>query len=151
MLIGLGLAVTLLVVLAPRAWARLQLSRAKHPSLAGHGRLAKRLARLVPPYAYRDHEFFAVDRAPEDVARARRDGFMRLATRLREQAPRTAAATAAMTPFVSDMQFIEHYRVPFQFAPIVGEYLPTTAFLRRSDGVTVTDLDGNTFYDLAGR
>ena len=43
---GLGaLALTL-----PRLKRRLELSRAKHPSLAGHSRLAKRIARLIPFY-----------------------------------------------------------------------------------------------------
>ena len=39
---------------------RLQLSRAKHPSLAGHSRMAKRIARLLPGYSYGEDEFFGV-------------------------------------------------------------------------------------------
>ena len=38
---------------APWARARLALSRAKHPSLAGHARLARRVARLLPYYEHR--------------------------------------------------------------------------------------------------
>ena len=34
-----------------KAYTRLQLSKAKHPSLAGHSRMAKRVARLVPFYS----------------------------------------------------------------------------------------------------
>ena len=46
---------------------RLQLSRAKHPSLAGHPRIPQFLARAVPHYEYGEDEFFAADDAPEDV------------------------------------------------------------------------------------
>ena len=35
----------------PRAAQRLQLSRAKHPSLTGHARMARRVAGLIPHYA----------------------------------------------------------------------------------------------------
>ena len=46
----LGLGVPLLLI--PRLLMRLQLSRAKHRSLAGHARMSRRLARLVPFYEY---------------------------------------------------------------------------------------------------
>ena len=38
--------------LVPRVRRRLELSRAKHPSLTGHSRMAKRVASLVPGYDY---------------------------------------------------------------------------------------------------
>ena len=38
------------LALLPAAKRRIELSRAKHRSLAGHSRMAKRLARLHPPY-----------------------------------------------------------------------------------------------------
>jgi len=37
---------------------RLNLSAAKHPSLGGHSRMAKRVTKLLPGYAYSDSEFF---------------------------------------------------------------------------------------------
>jgi glutamate-1-semialdehyde 2,1-aminomutase len=40
--------------------------------------------------------------------------------------------------------------VPFQYSGFVRRHLPAGAFLESSDGVTLTDLDGNRFYDLAG-
>jgi glutamate-1-semialdehyde 2,1-aminomutase len=40
---------------------RLDLSRAKHRSLAGHPRLARRLAALVPFYEYDEGRFFFSD------------------------------------------------------------------------------------------
>jgi len=38
--------------------------RAKHPSLGGHARLARHVARLLPFYQYDDSEIFQVDGAP---------------------------------------------------------------------------------------
>ena len=40
--------------------------------------------------------------------------------------------------------------MPFQFSRLVREHLGTGAFMQSSAGVTVTDLDGNVFYDLTG-
>ena len=44
---------------------RIELSQAKHASLAGHARIARRIARLVPFYAYDVERFFCSDGAPE--------------------------------------------------------------------------------------
>ena len=52
MALSAALAASGLAWLAPKAWRRLQLSRAKHRSLAGHSRMAKRLATWLPGYAY---------------------------------------------------------------------------------------------------
>jgi glutamate-1-semialdehyde 2,1-aminomutase len=51
---------------------------------------------------------------------------------------------------ISDLQFTASYRVPFQFRRIVRQHLRIGSFLQSSDGVTVTDLDGNRFFDLSG-
>ena len=51
---------------------------------------------------------------------------------------------------MSDLQFTARYRVPFQFSRMVREHLQGGAFLQSSSGTTVTDLDGNRFYDLTG-
>jgi glutamate-1-semialdehyde 2,1-aminomutase len=133
-----------------KARARLLLSRAKHPSLQGHARWARRLARLMPFYEYDTTRFFACDDAPLPVVASRRDAFEALASRLRERAPLSIEATRAAAPLVSDLQFVARYRVPFQFSRIVRTHLATGAFLESADGVTVTDLDGNVGYDLAG-
>ena len=62
----------LALALAPRLWARLLLSRAKHRSLAGHARLSRVVAQLVPYYRYDERRAFCVDGAPVAVARSRR-------------------------------------------------------------------------------
>ena len=51
---------------------------------------------------------------------------------------------------VSDLQFVETYRVPFQYSRLVRENLGAGAFVESSKGVTLTDPDGNVFYDLTG-
>jgi glutamate-1-semialdehyde 2,1-aminomutase len=130
--------------------ARLDLSRAKHPSLAGHSRIARRAAALVPYYEYDDARFFRSDDAPEEVVSRRRTGFARLSELYRTRFARTAALTAEVKDAISDLQFTEAYRVPFQYSRFVREHLPAGAFMASSSGVTLTDLDGNRFYDLTG-
>ena len=66
----------------PRLSQRLALSRAKHPSLAGHSRIARRVASLVPGYVYDEARFFGSDGAPPEIVARRREGFMRLAGQL---------------------------------------------------------------------
>lgn len=134
----------------PPAVRRLQLSRAKHPSLAGHARMAKRIARAIPAYAYDSRQFFRADDAPEGVAQAREAAFARLSDLFRTRFAKSRAETEAVRPGLSDLQFTGLYRVPFQFAEPVRKNLGAGAFMAASTGVTITDLDGNVFYDLAG-
>jgi glutamate-1-semialdehyde 2,1-aminomutase len=130
--------------------SRLRLSKAKHPSLGGHARLARRVAALVPFYQYGEDRVFAVDGAPGEVVARRRADFERLAGLYRSRHARTLRLTAEATAVISDLQFTEIYRVPFQFSRFVRDRLPVGAFLDASSGVTATDLDGNSFYDLTG-
>jgi len=139
-----------LPVLAIKAKARLELSRAKHRSLTGHARMGRRVASLIPFYDYDEDQFFQSDDAPADVAARRREAFMRLSDLYRQRFPRSVALTKEAAAGVSDLQFTSHYRVPFQYSRVVQQYLPTGSFLASSSGVTVTDLDGNVFYDLTG-
>jgi glutamate-1-semialdehyde 2,1-aminomutase len=133
-----------------KAWRRLQLSKAKHPSLAGHSLWAKRIGRLIPGYSYGEAQFFAADSAPADVVAQRRAGFERLSQRLRECAPTTLALTADTREGLSDLQFTGRYRVPFQFSDHARAHLPVGAFWAGAEGVELTDLDGNRFMDLTG-
>ena len=129
---------------------RLGLSRAKHRSLTGHARMAKRAAALVPFYEYDDETVFRADAAPEAIVAARRAGLAALSALYATRFARTVRATAALRECVSDLQFVDAYRVPFQFRRLVSDTLSAGSVLERSSGVTVTDLDGNTFYDLTG-
>jgi glutamate-1-semialdehyde 2,1-aminomutase len=133
-----------------KVYTRLQLSKAKHPSLRGHSRMASRFARLVPFYEYDEAEFFRSDGAPDAIADARKSGFERLAQVYRERFADTAQATSEMESGVSDLQFTANYRVPFQYRGLVRKHLKAGSFMESSSGVTLTDLDGNEFLDVAG-
>ncbi|MCB2062339.1 MAG: aminotransferase class III-fold pyridoxal phosphate-dependent enzyme [Novosphingobium sp.] len=140
----------LVAALSRKAFVRLRLSRAKHRSLAGHARMAKRLARMTPFYEFDRSEFFRADDPPEDVARKREEGFERLSAIYHERFPLTAKASAEVRQALSDVQFTSTYRVPFQFSRIVRESLPSGNFYKATQGVSIFDLDGNAFYDLTG-
>ena len=129
---------------------RLLLSRAKHPSLQGHARLSKLIARLVPFYEYDEDRFFDSDGAPSAVARQRRSAFDRLAQLFHTRAPKTLALSERIEPGISDLQFTKNYRVPFQYRRYVAERLKVGSLLQQSSGVMVTDLDGRADYDLTG-
>src|ERR1700752_752081 len=138
------------VVLARRLHTRLLLSRAKHPSLLGHARLAKRVARLMPAFSYSEERFFTSDGAPPDVADLRRTGFDRLSQRLTTRAPATLDATARLEQHVSDLQFTKQYSVPFPYREVVARHLRVGSLVRASAGVLVENLDDGWDYDLAG-
>jgi len=108
------------------------------------------MARWLPFYDYDESRFFQVDDAPPNVVNARRVAFTQLSQIFRSQHPNSIAWTLATAPMVADMQFVSRYRVPFQFSQVVREQIPLGSVLASSSGVTVTDLDGNTFYDLTG-
>ena len=129
---------------------RLDLSQAKHKSLAGHARIARRLASFVPFYDYDDEQFFCCDGAPAEVAARRRAGFERLSALYKTRFADGIRRTAEAADSISDLQFTDSYRVPFQFSHYVRTHLPAAAFMQSSAGVTVTDLDGNRFYDVSG-
>jgi glutamate-1-semialdehyde 2,1-aminomutase len=144
----LGTAAGLLT--ASKVRRRVQLSRAKQPGLVGHARLARRAAKLVPSYAFDEDEFFAADGAPPKAIERRKDGFGRLSALYRERFAKTAAYTAAIADGIPDIRFTSAYRIPFQFSPLVRERLPAGSFYQAANGVMLTDLDGNRFYDLTG-
>ena len=150
-LVPTALALAALAALAyPRARQRLELSLAKHPSLTGHSRMAKRVAAQLPGYAYDEARFFASDNAPPDVQAQRRTGFHQLAGVLRQRHAKSVALTDQAREGLPDLQFTGAYRVPFQYSPYLRQHITPGAFVQRSDGVTVTDLDGQTFIDLSG-
>ncbi len=129
---------------------RLDLSKAKHRSVAGHARMARRLAALIPFYAYDETRFFCSDGAPAYIAARRRNGFECLSSHNQTRFAETIRATAEAAESISDLQFTDAYRVPFQYRDYVSRHLPSAAFVKASEGVQVTDLDGNHLYDVSG-
>jgi glutamate-1-semialdehyde 2,1-aminomutase len=148
--VALGAAGAGSLVLLVAAKSRLDLSRAKHRSLAGHARWGKRIAALVRFYAYEETAFFRCDKPPEEIASHRQIGFEHLAALYARKYPKGRALAVQARASLSDLQFIDAYRVPFQFRAHVAEQLGSGVFYEASDGVTLTDVDGNRLYDLAG-
>src|SRR5262249_29130969 len=64
--------------------------------------------------------------------------------------PETINRTHALAGSISDLQFVNAYRVPFQFSRYVRAQLKVGSLLADSCGVHVRDLDGNVAYDLTG-
>jgi glutamate-1-semialdehyde 2,1-aminomutase len=143
-------AIAATAVVAPKVRARLALSRAKHRSLSGHSKMSRLVARLIPFYEFGIDDFFRSDGAPAEVAMQRRNGFFRLAGLYKDRYARSRQATSEAASQISDLQFTQSYRVPFQYSRLVREHLGAGSFMQSSAGVTLTDLDGNVFYDLAG-
>src|SRR5262245_56642213 len=118
---------------------RLQLSMAKHRSLAGHPRWAKRIAGLIPFYEFDEAAFFSSDASPSDVVARRRAGFEALARQYRQQFPRSIAGKESFRNVLSDLKFTEAYRVPYQYSRRVRECLGGSPILLASAGVRLTD------------
>jgi glutamate-1-semialdehyde 2,1-aminomutase len=132
------------------AWHRLQLSRAKHGSIAGHVRLSKRLARLIPYYEFDRDTFFRSDGASAELGERRGAGFDRLARNYAKRFTATRQLKSEIRDGLSDLQFTDAYRVPYQYSRLAREHLGAGPLFQSSSGVLLTDVDGNTFYDLAG-
>ncbi|MEZ5646565.1 MAG: aminotransferase class III-fold pyridoxal phosphate-dependent enzyme [Burkholderiaceae bacterium] len=134
----------------PMISQRLALSRAKHRSLAGHSRMAKRLARWLPAYHYDEFEFFSCDGADDSIVQRRREAFEALSAGFSSRYARSLAMTRQAREGLADLQLTGAYRVPFQFSSMVRQHLPVGAFVASAEGHSVTDLDGNRFIDLTG-
>jgi glutamate-1-semialdehyde 2,1-aminomutase len=134
----------------PYVKRRLELSRAKHPSLTGHSRMAKRVVSLLRGYEFTKEQFFSSDGAPEAVAKTRESAFYQLADLLQTRHAKSIEMTSEAREIISDLQFTGAYRVPFQFSPLVRQHLKVGSFLQSADGVFVTDQDCQKFYDLTG-
>src|SRR6478609_311162 len=130
----------------PKLKARVELSRAKHRSLAGHSKMSRRVAKLLPFYEFEGDKYFGCDGAPANVVMQRKEAFFRLARIYADRYPKGRAMTKEAAETISDLNFTETYRVPFQFSRLVREHLGTSTFMESSNGVTVTDVDGNTSY-----
>lgn len=133
-----------------KARKRLLLSKAKHRSLTGHVRMAKQMAGQIPHYEFGYREFFRADGAPDAIAVERQRGLERLSELYRTRYPKSVSLAAEAREGIPDVDFTSRYRVPFPFSAIIREKLATGAAYIKSDGVMLTDLDGNQFYDLTG-
>ena len=133
-----------------KAKARAELSLAKHRSLAGHPRTARRIAALLPTYSYDEAQALRVDNAPQDIVVLREQAIARMVSQYQTRFEKSLRSTSEVLESLSDLQFVSAYRVPFQFKKLAAKGLKIASFVQSTHGVTVTDLDGNVFYDLTG-
>jgi glutamate-1-semialdehyde 2,1-aminomutase len=133
-----------------RLVVRLQLSRAKHPSLRGHSNWSRRVARLVPFFSYDEHGFFASDGAPTAIQQQRRQAIQELQNRAEQQCAKTLAHCRSIQASVSDVRFTSRYRVPFPYSEQLPDCFRLGSMAAESQGSQVRDLDGNWRYDLSG-
>src|SRR5665213_3893865 len=118
-----GAAVIGTAAVFPKVRARLALSRAKHRSLNGHSKISRLVARLIPFYEFDINDFFRSDGAPAAVGTQRQDGFFRLAGLCEQRFGQSRQLTLQTSTQISDLQFTESYRVPFQYSRLVREHL----------------------------
>ncbi|MDO6443385.1 aminotransferase class III-fold pyridoxal phosphate-dependent enzyme [Marinobacter sp. 2_MG-2023] len=145
-----ALATTISLYLIYRILVRLQLSRAKHPSLRGHSNWSRRVARLVPFFSYDEAGFFASDGAPAQVIQQRRKALRDLQTRAEQQSPETLAHCRKIENSISDVRFTSRYRVPFPYSQQLPECFRSGSMADETRGSQIKDLDGNWRYDLSG-
>ena len=129
---------------------RLQLSKAKHPSLTGHSKMSRRVSKLIPYYEVAEDRIFSCDGAPDDVAEKRRTGFQRLAELFKQKAPKSIEMSEELESSISDVLFTNTYRVPFQYSRFVKSRIKLGTIVTESSGTRVRDLDGNWSFDLTG-
>jgi glutamate-1-semialdehyde 2,1-aminomutase len=138
------------IALLYKSFIRLRLSRAKHPSLLGHAKWSRRLARQVAAYSFDKHRFYSSDNAPQSVAASRRAGLARLTLAVIARSPRSLTYGAALEGIISDVNFTSAYRVPFPYRELLPKELRQVSVVEESAGVQIRDMDGNWRYDLSG-
>jgi len=138
------------LLLTRKIWVRLRLSRAKHPSLRGHSKWSRRIAKIIPAFDYDESEFFSSDNAPADVIEQRQQAFKKLTTLLDKKFAKTTEFYNSLEGSISDIAFTNAYRVPFPYRQYLSQHLKLGAMVVESSGVKVKDLDDNWSYDLTG-
>jgi glutamate-1-semialdehyde 2,1-aminomutase len=145
-LLYLGLGLWLIIKIR----TRLLLSKAKHPSLHGHAKISRLIARHVPYIEYDNQRFFSSDGAPASIADQRRAAFSNLASRLQRLSPRSINMSEELETDISDVLFTNTYRVPFPYRRYVKNHIKLGTLVTASHGNQLEDLDGNLSYDLSG-
>jgi len=149
------IAACVLLVLASstliyKCFIRLRLSRAKHPSLRGHAKWSRRIARQIAAYSFDKDRFFSSDDAPLSVSQQRHGGLLRLTQAARANSPRSLAYSDSLEAVISDAKFTSAYRVPFPYREQLPKELRQVSMVEESSGVRIRDMDGNWRYDLSG-
>jgi glutamate-1-semialdehyde 2,1-aminomutase len=136
--------------LVSKVYIRLQLSRAKHPSLRGHSKWSRRIAGKIQFFSYVDSEYFSTDGAPDSIAQLRREGMQKLQGNLATRSAKTLAYCESIEKSISDVRFTSHYRIPFPYRNQLSKAFTLGSIADETKGSQIKDLDGNWRYDLSG-
>lgn len=152
MISNIALAFAALVAVLLLRWgvARTALSRAKHPSLRGHSKWSRRIARHILQFDYLGERFYTSDLAPSGVAAQRRRGTEELRHRLAEASPRSLRFSQSLEGSISDVSFTSRYRVPFPYRTALPKEFRFGGVVERTQGRRLQDLDGTWRYDVSG-
>jgi len=131
-------------------YTRLRLSLAKHPSLRGHSKMSRRMAKLVSYFEYGPERWFTSDLAPGDISARRRAGIERLRQQLGARSPLTQAFSQSLETGISDVQFTSQHRVPFPYRALLPREFKFGSAVSETRGVQLRDLDGHWRYDVSG-
>ncbi len=138
------------IIILRKITIRLQLSRAKHPSLAGHSKMLRRISKLIPLYEITEEHFFNCDNAPNEISEKRRTSLDRLSRHFNDKYPNTLALSKKIEHSISDIAFVDKYRIPFQFSRFINNKITLGNIATSTTGTTINDLDGNSCFDLTG-
>jgi len=138
------------LILARKIFIRLRLSRAKHPSLRGHSKMARRVAKQLKYFEYDESNFYNSDGAPDVVAKKRQVALSLLTQKIQKSTIKTSEFSQSMASSISDVDFTSAHKVPFPYRKLLAKELKVGLVCEESSGVKVKDLDGNWYYDLSG-
>ncbi|MDP5030724.1 aminotransferase class III-fold pyridoxal phosphate-dependent enzyme [Paraglaciecola sp.] len=138
------------VLLLYKLSVRLQLSKAKHPSLRGHSKWSRRVARFIPFFSYDAERFYNSDGAPPKVVAQRRQAIKQLQGHIESCCPQTLSHSKNLENSISDVRFTSHYRIPFPYRNQLAPCFTLSSIAQETKGLKVCDLDGNWRYDLSG-
>jgi len=144
------LATIISIILLRKIYIRLQLSRAKHPSLRGHAKWSRRIARQIPFFSYDEKHFFNSDGAPQNIQDKRKLALTRLSENIKTTSPNTMAFSASLEDSISDVRFTSAYKVPFPYRNYLHKEFKLGSIAEATEGVKIKDLDGNWRFDLSG-
>ncbi len=144
----------MVAMLAPfivmKLYRRLQLSQAKHPTLRGHSKWSRRIARLVPYFDYGELGYLCSDDAPTDIVKKRKLAMDRLSGNFATSQPLSIQLTADLENSISDISFTQSYRVPFPYRESINKMFKSASFAVETSTVKIRDIDDNWRYDLSG-
>ena len=146
----LGFAALVAVLVLRWGVARIALSRAKHPSLRGHSKWSRRIARHILQFDYLGERFYTSDLAPSSIATQRCQAIEQLRRRLAEASPESLRFSQSLEGSISDVCFTSRYRVPFPYRKALPNEFRFGSVVERTQGRRLQDLDATWRYDVSG-